>query len=68
VTAELATSLFPNTDPIGQRVRLGGQSERLPERLLEVIGVVANAKLAEPHATNHLLLFTVMRQAPVRSL
>ena len=57
-------SVIPSTDPIGRRVRLDGQ----PERLLEVIGVVADAKLAEPHATNHLLLFTAVLQEPLRSL
>jgi hypothetical protein len=56
--------LFPESDPIGRRVRLDGP----PERLLEVIGVVADARIAEPHATNHLLLFTALLQEPVRSL
>ncbi len=64
ITADLATSLFPDANPIGQTVRLDGQ----PDRLVEVIGVVAAAKLAEPHATNHLLLFTAMLQQPLRSL
>jgi predicted permease len=64
LTAGLATSLFPGSDPIGRRVRLGGPAERL----LEVIGVVADARIAEPHAANHLLLFTALLQEPVRSL
>jgi hypothetical protein len=64
MTAGLATSLFPDANPIGQTVRLDDQ----PDRPLEVIGVVADAKLAEPHATNHLLLFTAMLQQPLRSL
>lgn len=42
MSAALATALFPGTDPIGRRVQLGGQSERL----LDVIGRVADAKLA----------------------
>ena len=58
ISAGLAAVLFPSTNPIGQRVRLNSQ----PERLLEVIGVAADAKLAEPHATNHLLLFTALLQ------
>jgi predicted permease len=64
MTAGLATSLFPDANPIGQTVRLDDQ----PDRPLEVIGVVADAKLAEPHAANHLLLFTAMLQQPLRSL
>jgi hypothetical protein len=56
--------LFPGADPIGQTVRLDDQ----PDRPLEVIGVVADARLAEPHATNHLLLFTALLQQPLRSL
>jgi predicted permease len=64
MTAGLAASLFPGADPLGQTVRLDDQ----PDRPLEVIGVVADAKLAEPHATNHLLLFTAMLQQPLRSL
>jgi len=64
MSAGLARAVFPGTDPIGRRVRLGGQ----PERLLEVIGVVADARLAEPHATNQLLLFTALLQEPLRSL
>jgi len=64
ITADLASALFPGADPIGQTIRLDGQSDRP----LEVIGVVAAAKLAEPHATNHLLLFTAVLQQPLRSL
>ena len=60
ISAGLATALFPGADPVGRRVRLGGQ----PDRLLEVIGVVADAKLAEPHATNQLFLFTALLQEP----
>ena len=54
----VAKALFPDGSPIGQRVRLGGQ----PDRDLEVIGVVADAALAEPHATNQLFLFTSLLQ------
>lgn len=64
ITADLAASLFPGTNPIGQTIRLDDQ----PDRPLEVIGVVADAKLAEPHATNHLLLFTALLQESLRSL
>ena len=64
ISAELASALFPGANPLGRRVRLDGQ----PERSLEVIGVASDAKLAEPHATNHLLLFTALLQEPPRSL
>ena len=64
VSAGLARALFPGADPVGRRVRLGGQ----PDRLLDVIGVVTDAKLAEPHATNQLFLFTALLQEPPRLL
>jgi predicted permease len=60
----VASALFPGADAVGQRVRLGGQ----PDRLLEVIGVVADAKLATPQTTNQLFLFTALLQEPARSL
>jgi len=60
----VARALFPGADPIGRRVRLGGQ----PDRLLEVIGVVADAKLAMPQAANQLFLFTALLQEPPRAL
>lgn len=59
-----AGALFPGTDPVGRRVRLGGQTDRL----LEVIGVVADAKLAMPQTRNQLFLFTALLQEPTRSL
>ena len=49
---------------MGRRVRLGGQ----PDRLLEVIGVVADARLATPQTMNQLFLFTPLLQEPARSL
>jgi len=64
VSAGLARALFPGADPVGRRVRVGGP----PDRLVEVIGVVADAKLAEPHATSQLFLFTALLQEPPRSL
>ncbi len=64
ISAGLASALFPGADPVGRRVRLGGP----PDRLFEVIGVVADAKLAEPHAMNQLFLFTALLQEPPRSL
>lgn len=60
----VANALFPGSNPVGRRIRLGGQSDRL----LEVIGVVADAKLAEPHATSQLFLFTALLQDPGRYL
>ena len=62
ISEGVARALFPGADPVGRRVRLGGQ----PDRLLEVIGMVANAKLAEPHAMNQLFLFTALLQEPPR--
>ncbi len=60
VSEGLASALFPGADPIGRRVRLGDQSDRL----LEVIGVMADAQLAEPHQMNQLFLFTPLLQQP----
>lgn len=60
----VALAMFPGANPIGRRLRLGGP----PDRLLEVIGVVADAKLAEAHATNHLFVFTALLQERRRSL
>jgi hypothetical protein len=45
VSEGLASALFAGAYPIGRRVRLGDQSDRF----LDVIGVVADAQLAEPH-------------------
>ena len=38
----LAVRLFPDRDPIGQRIRIGTQPYR---QNLEVVGVVADARL-----------------------
>jgi putative ABC transport system permease protein len=64
ISAGLAELVLPGANPVGQRVRLGGERDRL----LEVIGVVADAKLAEPHAANQLFLFTALLQEPPRLL
>jgi len=64
VSEGVARALFPGADAVGRRVRLGGQ----PDRLLEVIGVVADAKLAMPQTMNQLFLFTALLQEPARSL
>jgi predicted permease len=58
VSQELARTLFANDQPIGRRVRLPDQNDRV----MEVIGVVADANLAEPHQTNQLFLFTAFLQ------
>jgi hypothetical protein len=60
----VARALFPGADAVGRRVRLGGQ----PDRLLEVIGVVADARLATPQTMNQLFLFTALLQGPARPL
>jgi hypothetical protein len=60
----VAGALFPGADAVGRRIRLGGQ----PDRFLEVIGVVADAKLATPQTMNQLFLFTALLQEPARSL
>ena len=60
VSKRLASALFPGADPVGRGVRLGGPSDRL----LEVIGVVADAQLAEPHQMNQLFLFAPLLQQP----
>jgi predicted permease len=64
ISEGVARALFPGADAVGRRVRLGGQ----PDRLLEVIGVVADAKLAMPQAMNQLFFFTTLLQEPTRSL
>ncbi len=64
ISEGVASALFAGADAVGQRVRLGGT----PERLLEVIGVVADAKLAMPQTKNQLFLFTALLQEPARSL
>ena len=64
LSAGLAKAVFPGADPVGRRVRLGGQ----PDRLLEVIGVAADAKLAMPQTMNQLFLFTALLQEPARVL
>jgi predicted permease len=64
LTERVASALFPGADAVGRRVRLAGQ----PDRLFEVIGVVADAKLATPQTRNQLFLFTALLQEPARSL
>jgi predicted permease len=64
LSERVASALFPGADAVGRRVRLGGQ----PDRVLEVIGVVADAKLAMPQTRNQLFLFTALLQEPPRSL
>ncbi len=60
ISARLAKAVLPNASPVGHSVRLGGE----PDRLLEVIGVVADANLAEPHAAYQTFLFTALLQEP----
>jgi predicted permease len=64
ISAGLAKAVLPGANPVGHSVRLGGQ----PDRLLEVIGVVADAKLAEPHAANQSFLLTALLQESPRQL
>jgi hypothetical protein len=58
VSKGLASALFDGASPIGRRVRLGDQKGRV----LDVVGVVADAQLAEPHQTSQLFLFTPLLQ------
>jgi hypothetical protein len=64
VSQGLARELFAGVHPIGQRVRLGDQTDRV----LDVIGVVADVRLAEPHHTNQLFLFAALQQQSRRFL
>lgn len=64
VSQGLARELFAGVHPIGQRVRLGDQTDRV----LDVIGVVADVRLAEPHLTNQLFLFAALQQQSRRFL
>jgi predicted permease len=58
VSQGLARTLFAGDDPTGRRVRLADQNDRV----MDVIGVVADANLAEPHQTNQLFLFAAFLQ------
>jgi predicted permease len=60
ISAGLARAVMPGANPIGQSVRLGGP----PDRLLEVIGVIADARLAQPQVPDQLFLFTALLQEP----
>lgn len=62
VSKGLASALFAGADPVGRRVRLGGPSDRP----LDVIGVVADAQLAEPHQMNQLFIFAPLLQQQPR--
>ena len=64
VSQGLARELFAGAHPIGQRVRLGDQTNRV----LDVIGVVADARLAEPHHANQPFLFAALQQQSRRFL
>ncbi len=64
VSQGLASELFGGAHPIGQRVRLGDQTDRV----LDVIGVLADARLAEPHHANQRFLFAALRQQSRRNL
>jgi predicted permease len=64
VSQGLASTLFAGANPIGRRVRLEDQSDRF----MEVIGVVGDAQLAEPHQTNQLFLFMPLLQQSRRFL
>jgi hypothetical protein len=64
VSADLAEAVFPGVNPVGRRIQLGGRRDRL----LEVIGVVADAALADPHQPNQQFLFTALLQEPQRLL
>lgn len=61
ISAGLAQAIFPGVSPLGRRVHVGDQ-------LLEVIGVIADARIANPHETNQPVLFTALLQQPRRLL
>jgi predicted permease len=65
ISTGLAKTVFPGADPVGRHIQLGSRQN---DRLLEVIGVVADAKLANPHVMNQLFLFTALLQEPRRLL
>ena len=64
ISAQLATTLFPNSNPVGQRLRLMGRRERTSE----IVGVAADATLAEPHEPNQMFVFTALLQEPANFL
>jgi predicted permease len=61
VSAGLAQTIFPNANPIGQHIRVGGQFP-------EIIGVIADAHIANPHETSQPILLTALLQQPPRLL
>jgi hypothetical protein len=64
VSQGLSGELLAGSHPIGQRVRLGDQTDRV----FDVIGVVADVRLAEPHHANQRFLFTALPQQSPRYL
>ncbi len=64
VSQRLARALFGDAHPIGQLVRLGDQTDRV----LEVVGVVPDVRLAEPHHPNQQFLFAALPQQSRRFL
>lgn len=61
VSAGLAQAVLPRANPVGRHIRLG-------DDVLEVVGVVADARLANPHETNQQFVFTALLQQPRRLL
>lgn len=61
VSVGLARTIFPDANPIGRHVHVGDQ-------IVEVIGVIADARIANPHETNQPVLFTALLQQPRRLL
>lgn len=64
ISAGLAQAVFGSDDPIGRRLRIDDGTDRA----FEVVGVVADANLAEPHQMNQVFLFTSFMQLPQRLL
>jgi predicted permease len=61
VSVGLAQAIFPDANPLGRHVHVGDQ-------LLEVIGVIADARIANPREANQPVLFAALLQQPRRLL
>jgi predicted permease len=60
LSSSLATHLFPSTDAVGEHVRLSGDIDRH----VEVIGIVADARLADLHESQPMMVFVPLLQQP----
>ena len=65
VSAALAAKLFPASEAIGRLIRLGADRQR---QQMEIVGVSADARLADLHTTQPLFVFMPILQASPESV